>query len=195
MVLTIIKNKRGRFDGLDTKDKKAVADALSLQTDSVAVWVFDDYSMATLSKMHQTQATKEVDVTLQTLRSTPEEHRVVLAKPPRTLLAVIPGLLGGSFELGEGQTVAIAKEITFDESDNPLIAVTTTTEAGEETKAENMVDWLKAFPLTADAFADDAEEVTADIELGDTQTRVAFNLAKISSAADRNPSSAAHWKK
>ena len=175
MVLTIIKNKRGRFDGLDTKDKKAVADALSLQTDSVAVWVFDDYSMATLSKMHQTQATKEVDVTLQTLRSTPEEHRVVLAKPPRTLLAVIPGLLGGSFELGEGQTVAIAKEITFDENDNPMIAVTTTTEAGEETKAENMVDWLKAFPLTADAFADDAEEVTADIELGDTQTRVAFN--------------------
>ena len=195
MIPTIIKNKRGRFDGLDTKDKKAVADALSLQTDSVAVWVFDDYSMATLSKMHQTQATKEVDVTLQTLRSTPEEHRVVLAKPPRTLLAVIPGLLGGSFELGEGQTVAIAKEITFDENDNPMIAVTTTTEAGEETKAENMVDWLKAFPLTADAFADDAEEVTADIELGDTQTRVAFNLAKISSAADRNPSSAAHWKK
>ena len=48
------------------------------------------------------------------------------------------------------------------------------------------MDWLKAFPLTADAFADNAEEVTADIELGDTQTRVAFNLAKISSAADRN---------
>ena len=70
MVLTIIKNKRGRFDGLDTKDKKAVADALSLQADSVAVWVFDDDSMATMSKMHQTQATKEVDVTLQTLRST-----------------------------------------------------------------------------------------------------------------------------
>ena len=51
----------------------------------------------------------------------------MLAKPPRTLLAVIPGLLGGSFELGEGQTVAIAKEITFDENDNPMIAVTTTT--------------------------------------------------------------------
>ena len=33
MVLTIIKNKRGRFDGLDTKDKKAAADALSLKTD------------------------------------------------------------------------------------------------------------------------------------------------------------------
>ena len=38
MVLTIIKNKRGRFDGLDTKDKKAAADALSLKTDSLAVW-------------------------------------------------------------------------------------------------------------------------------------------------------------
>ena len=36
MVLTIIKNKRGRFDGLETKDKKAAADALSLKTDSVA---------------------------------------------------------------------------------------------------------------------------------------------------------------
>ena len=44
MVLTIIKNKRGRFDGLDTKDKRAVADALLLQTDSVAVWVFDNDS-------------------------------------------------------------------------------------------------------------------------------------------------------
>ena len=33
MVLTIIKNKRGRFDGLDTKDKKAAAAALSLVLD------------------------------------------------------------------------------------------------------------------------------------------------------------------
>ena len=33
MVLTIIKNKRGRFDGLETKDKKAAADALSRKTD------------------------------------------------------------------------------------------------------------------------------------------------------------------
>ena len=44
MIPTIIKNKRGRFDGLDTKDKRAVADALLLQTDSVAVWVFDNDS-------------------------------------------------------------------------------------------------------------------------------------------------------
>ena len=61
MVLTIIKNKRGRFDGLDTKDKKAVADALLQQTEKVAVWVFDDDSLATMTKMHQTQLTKEVD--------------------------------------------------------------------------------------------------------------------------------------
>ena len=88
MVLTIIKNKRGRFDGLDTKDKKAAADALSLKTDSVAVWVFDDDSLAIMTKMHQTLATKEVDVTLQTLQSTPEEHKVVLSKPPRSLLAI-----------------------------------------------------------------------------------------------------------
>ena len=186
MVLTIIKNKRGRFDGLDTKDKKAAADALSLKTDSVAVWVFDDDSLAIMTKMHQTLATKEVDVTLQTLRGTPEEHKVVLSKPPRSLLAIIPGLLGGSFEIGEGQTVAIAKEVTFNDSGNPLIAVTTTTEAGEVIKAEDMVDWLKTFPLTADAFVDDAEVAAADIELGDTATRVAFNVAKISSAANRN---------
>ena len=82
MVLTIIKNKRGRFDGLETKDKKAAADALSLKTDSAAVWVFDDDSLAIMTKMHQTLATKEVDVTLQTLRSTPEEQVVVLSKPP-----------------------------------------------------------------------------------------------------------------
>ena len=55
MVLTIIKNKRGRFDGLDTKDKKAAADALALKTDSVAVWVFDDDSLAIMTKMHQTE--------------------------------------------------------------------------------------------------------------------------------------------
>ena len=127
MVLTIIKNKRGRFDGLETKDKKAAADALSLKTDSAAVWVFDDDSLAIMTKMHQTLATKEVDVTLQTLRSTPEEQVVVLSKPPRSLLAIIPGLLGGSFEIGEGQTVAIAKEVAFNDSGNPLIAVTTTT--------------------------------------------------------------------
>ena len=100
MVLTIIKNKRGRFDGLDTKDKRAVADALLTGTDRVAVWVFDNDSLATMAKMHQTQATKEVDVTLKTLQSTPEEQVVVLSKPPRTLLAIIPGLLGGSFEIG-----------------------------------------------------------------------------------------------
>ena len=87
MVLTIIKNKRGRFDGLDTKDKKAAADALSLKTDSVAVWVFDDDSLAIMTKMHQTLATKEVDVTLQTLQSTPEEHKVVLTSPGANLLA------------------------------------------------------------------------------------------------------------
>ena len=56
MVLTIIKNKRGRFDGLETKDKKAAADALSLKTDSAAVWVFDDDSLAIMTKMHQTLA-------------------------------------------------------------------------------------------------------------------------------------------
>ena len=61
MLPTIIKNKRGRFDGLDTKDKKAVADALLQQTEKVAVWVFDDDSLATMTKMHQTQLTKEVD--------------------------------------------------------------------------------------------------------------------------------------
>ena len=49
MIPTIIKNKRGRFDGLDTKDKKAVADALLLQADSVAVWVFDNDSLATMT--------------------------------------------------------------------------------------------------------------------------------------------------
>ena len=101
MIPTIIKNKRGRFDGLDTKDKRAVADALLTGTDRVAVWVFDNDSLATMAKMHQTQATKEVDVTLKTLQSTPEEQVVVLSKPPRTLLAIIPGLLyGGSYSRG-----------------------------------------------------------------------------------------------
>ena len=59
-------------------------------------------------------------------------------------------------------------------------------QATQAIKAEDMVDWLKTFPLTADAFVDDAEVAAADIELGDTQTRVAFNVAKISSAANRN---------
>ena len=65
MLPTIITNKRGRFDGLDTKDKKQVADALLWQTEKVAVWVFDDDSLATMVKMHQTQSSEEVDVVLQ----------------------------------------------------------------------------------------------------------------------------------
>ena len=38
-----------------------MADALLQQTEKVAVWVFDDDSLATMTKMHQTQLTKEVD--------------------------------------------------------------------------------------------------------------------------------------
>ena len=60
MVLTIIKNTRGRFDGLDTKDKKAVADALLLQSDSVGVWVFDDV-LATLSLRGEASTVYPVD--------------------------------------------------------------------------------------------------------------------------------------
>ena len=143
-MIPIIKNKRGRFDGLDTKDKKAVADALLLQSGKVAVWVFDDDSLATMSRMHQTQSNKEVDVTLQTLAGTPEEKVVLLSKPPRSLLAIIPGLLGGSFEVGQEQQVAVAKEVTYDGHGAPMIAVTTITESSEDIRAEGMVAWLDA---------------------------------------------------